>query len=81
MIKNMKDFETRFYDVVTVGERGQVVIPSGARKALAIKPGDKLLALEGPMGSSVVFFKIKSIAAVMEKMSKAIGKLKREIKG
>jgi AbrB family looped-hinge helix DNA binding protein len=77
----MKDFETRFYDVVTVGERGQVVIPSKARKTLGIRPGDKLLALEGPMGSSVVFFKIKSIDAVIEKMSKAIGKIKRQIAG
>jgi len=81
MIRDLKDFESRFYDVVTVGERGQVVIPSKARKALGIKPGDKLLALEGPMGSSVVFFKMKSFDMVIEKMSKAIGKIKRQIAG
>lgn len=80
MNKGLNDFENRFYDVVTVGERGQVVVPSNARKALRIKPGDKLLALEGPMGSSVVFFKIKSIDAVFEKMSKALSKIKRQIK-
>jgi AbrB family looped-hinge helix DNA binding protein len=78
--KDLNDFENRFYDVVTVGERGQVVVPSNARKALRIKPGDKLLALEGPMGSSVVFFKIKSIDEVFEKMSKALSKIKRQIK-
>ena len=33
----------RFYGSVTVGERGQMVIPAQARKDFAIKPGDKLL--------------------------------------
>lgn len=28
---------------VTVGERGQVVIPAGIRKSFKIKPGDKLI--------------------------------------
>ncbi len=84
MIKNMKDFETRFYDVVTVGERGQVVIPSNARKVLGIRAGEKLLALEGPMGSSIVFFKMKSMNAIMSKVSKKLGELgaktKREVR-
>ena len=33
----------RFYGSVTVSERGQIVIPAGARKDFSIKPGDKLL--------------------------------------
>ena len=33
-----------FYGSVTVGERGQIVIPVNARKDFGIKPGDKLLA-------------------------------------
>ena len=72
MKKGAKSFEHRFYDVATVGERGQVVIPSNARKALNIKAGDKLLALEGPMGSSIVFFKVRSMHAVLEKMMKKL---------
>jgi AbrB family looped-hinge helix DNA binding protein len=32
-----------FYGSVTVGERGQIVIPVNARKDFGIKPGDKLL--------------------------------------
>lgn len=32
-----------FYGAVTVGERGQIVIPAEARRVLDIKPGDKLL--------------------------------------
>ena len=80
MIKNMNEFEKRFYDVVTVGERGQVVIPSNARKALKIKPGDKLLALEGPMGASIVFMRLKSMDAVIDRATKMIGKIKSKIK-
>ncbi len=75
LAKNLKDFEHRFYDVVTVGERGQVVIPSNARKALGIRAGEKLLALEGPMGSSIVFFKMRSMNAMMSKISKKLGAL------
>lgn len=33
----------KFYGSVTVSERGQVVIPAGARKDFDIKTGDKLL--------------------------------------
>jgi AbrB family looped-hinge helix DNA binding protein len=74
--KNTKDFEHRFYDVATVGERGQVVIPSEARKALGIKAGDKLIALEGPMGSSIVFFKMRSMNTFMQKVMSKLGRSK-----
>ncbi len=46
MGKTMQGPEGRkFYGSVTVGQRGQVVIPAEARKDFAIKPGDKLLVL------------------------------------
>lgn len=35
------------YGTVKVGDRGQVVIPSEARKDLDIKPGDVLLVMTG----------------------------------
>jgi len=35
----------KFYGSVTVGQRGQIVIPAEARKDFAIAPGDKLLVL------------------------------------
>jgi AbrB family looped-hinge helix DNA binding protein len=74
--RKIKDFEHRFYDVATVGERGQVVIPSEARKALGIKAGDKLIALEGPMGSSIVFFKMQSMNTFMQKVMRKLGATK-----
>jgi AbrB family looped-hinge helix DNA binding protein len=35
----------RFYGSVTVGERGQIVIPVEARRDFDIQPGEKLLVL------------------------------------
>ena len=37
-----------FYGTATVGERGQLVIPSEARTELGINPGDKLLVMKHP---------------------------------
>ncbi|NTV28677.1 MAG: AbrB/MazE/SpoVT family DNA-binding domain-containing protein [Candidatus Omnitrophica bacterium] len=33
----------KMFGAVTVGERGQIVIPSDIRKSFQIKPGDKLI--------------------------------------
>lgn len=38
----------KFFGVATVGAKGQIVIPSEARKTLNIKPGDKLVIISGP---------------------------------
>lgn len=50
----LKHFEHKFYDVVTVGERGQVVIPAKARKQLGIRAGKSswLLRARSATGSS-----------------------------
>jgi AbrB family looped-hinge helix DNA binding protein len=44
----------KFYGSVTVGERGQVVIPAQARRDHGIQPGDKLLALGSPDGLALL---------------------------
>ena len=41
----MKKSEGRFAGTVRVGEKGQIVIPKGARNLLDIQPGDTLLVL------------------------------------
>jgi AbrB family looped-hinge helix DNA binding protein len=43
----MSEKEGRIYGTVKVGDRGQIVIPSEARKDLNIKPGDLLLVVSG----------------------------------
>lgn len=43
-----------FYGSVTVGERGQVVIPAQARRDHGIAPGDKLIVLGSPDGLALM---------------------------
>lgn len=43
-----------FYGAVTVGERGQVVIPAQARRDHDIAPGDKLIVLGSPDGLALM---------------------------
>jgi AbrB family looped-hinge helix DNA binding protein len=60
--------EAMFYGSVTVGERGQVVIPAEARKQYGIKPGDKLLAFRSPTGRGLVLVGVDHMRAMMEQM-------------
>ncbi|MCF2616848.1 AbrB/MazE/SpoVT family DNA-binding domain-containing protein [Oscillibacter valericigenes] len=41
----MEKTKGRFAGTVRVGEKGQIVIPKGARELLKIRPGDTLLLL------------------------------------
>lgn len=40
-----KDSKDKYMSTVKVGEKGQIVIPKGARDMFGIKPGDTLLLL------------------------------------
>ncbi len=40
----------KIYGAVTVGERGQVVIPAEIRKSFKVKAGDKLIVFAKPGG-------------------------------
>jgi AbrB family looped-hinge helix DNA binding protein len=44
-----------------VGDRGQVVIPSKARKDLSIKPGDLLLVMTGKNRRGVAMVKADAV--------------------
>ena len=53
--------EDAFFGSVTVGERGQVVIPAEARKRLNIHPGEKLLVMSHPVGAGISLMKIDAV--------------------
>jgi AbrB family looped-hinge helix DNA binding protein len=38
----------KFYGKVSVGPKGQIVIPAEARKAMNIVPGDSVIIMSGP---------------------------------
>jgi AbrB family looped-hinge helix DNA binding protein len=63
-------FEPDFVGAVTVGERGQVVIPAEARKRFGIAPGEKLLLFHHPGLHSLVLLKVEQFTAMAEHVKK-----------
>jgi AbrB family looped-hinge helix DNA binding protein len=61
-----------FWGHVTVGERGQVVIPAEARKFLRISPGDKLLVFRHPLGHGVLLTKIDTMQECMTRLMESL---------
>ena len=53
--------EEGFVGTVTVGERGQIVIPAEARKKMEIHTGDTLLVLGHPAKEGLVLFKLDAV--------------------
>ena len=65
------------YGTVKVGERGQIVIPSQARKTYDIKPGDLLLVVSSLMGDGVGLIKAEIVKELIEKMNRGLaGKMR-----
>lgn len=70
-----------FYGAVTVGERGQVVIPQAAREAMGIKPGDKMLVMSGPMGNQgLMMLKAEAVSEFMAKFTERMYSLEKMLK-
>ena len=59
-VKKPIDPEDMFLGTLTVGERGQVVIPAKVRKLGNIHPGDKLFILKSPIVKAVTICKLES---------------------
>ena len=61
-----------FYGAVTVGERGQVVVPAEARKASGMEPGDKLLVFGHPLGLGLFLTKVDNVQAVLAELQQQL---------
>lgn len=57
----------KFYGAVTIGERGQVVIPIEARKELGLEPATKLLVFGGHRDDILIFAKAEAMTAFLSK--------------
>lgn len=68
-------FEECFFGSATVGERGQVVIPSDIRKDLGIHPGDRLLVFRHPLGKGLLLAKIDCVQDVIRSFQAALSDL------
>lgn len=68
-----------FLGTTTIGEKGQVVIPAEARKAMKLKSGDKLLVFA--MGNNIVAFtKSEQIERLADHLSKKLEGLREILK-
>ena len=69
------------YGTVTMGQRGQVVIPMKARKTLKIKPGDQLIVMSGPPGRKEIisFIPVERISHFLQHFEKHISVLKKAL--
>jgi|APFre7841882724_1041349.scaffolds.fasta_scaffold28693_3 AbrB family looped-hinge helix DNA binding protein len=68
----MNPSDVEIYGSVKVGERGQIVIPSKARKEYDIKSGDLLIVIGAPMMDGVALIKAEVVKEIIEKMSKGL---------
>lgn len=68
------ELEEMFVGSVTLGERGQVVIPADARELMGLQPGDKLLAFCHPGKQMVCLCKLTMI----ERMKSFLSRLEQE---
>lgn len=67
--------EGMFYGSVTVGERGQIVIPVEARTEMGMLPGDKLLVMRHPAHKGLMVFKIEAVRQFLDEFAARIEKL------
>jgi AbrB family looped-hinge helix DNA binding protein len=70
-------FDECFYGSVTVGERGQIVIPSEARTEMGIQQGDKLLIMKHPAHHGLMVFKIDSARAFLDDFAAMLDQAER----
>jgi AbrB family looped-hinge helix DNA binding protein len=71
-------WEEHFFGAVTVGERGQVVIPAEARRRFRIEPGDKVLILADPAKRALMLCKIDSLREFMNAFQEGLARVERE---
>jgi AbrB family looped-hinge helix DNA binding protein len=65
----------------TVGPRGQVVIPAGARKELGMEAGTTLLVFLGPGGKGLFLFKAEAVEQIVRMLSENLSSVEKVLKG
>ncbi|MFA6354436.1 MAG: AbrB/MazE/SpoVT family DNA-binding domain-containing protein [Candidatus Paceibacterota bacterium] len=67
--------EKKFYGLTTIGEKGQVVVPALARKAMSLKKGEKLLVF-GRGQDMVGFCKLANLEKLASHLTEQLGTIK-----
>jgi AbrB family looped-hinge helix DNA binding protein len=69
---NQDEQNAHIYGTVKVGDRGQIVIPSEARKDFNIKPGDLLLVISGRNRRGIAIVKADTMREFASKVLKGL---------
>ena len=72
-------WDDHFFGAVTVGERGQVVIPAEARKRFDIAPGDKLLIMGDPGRRSLMLCKMDTLREFMTVFQEGLARVESDL--
>jgi AbrB family looped-hinge helix DNA binding protein len=75
--KKVSCFGDAFYGSVTVGERGQIVIPAEARAEMEMSPGEKLLIMKHPAHPGLMIFKIDAVKEFLEDFQATLTKIEK----
>lgn len=73
-------FDQAFYGSVTVGERGQIVVPAEARAELGIEAGDKMLVMKHPIYKGLMIFKIDSVREFLDEFAAGLARVEERVK-
>jgi AbrB family looped-hinge helix DNA binding protein len=71
--------DMKFFGSVTIGERGQIVVPAEARTALGLKPGDKMLVFKAPVDGAIVVAKPEEFERHVQQMGQRAAELQRQL--
>ncbi|HET6746760.1 MAG TPA: AbrB/MazE/SpoVT family DNA-binding domain-containing protein [Candidatus Saccharimonadales bacterium] len=65
-------YHKKLYGTATVGSKGQIVIPSDARKEMGIEEGDRLYVIGAPDGGFLGLLKEEALQEMVQSMSAQI---------
>jgi AbrB family looped-hinge helix DNA binding protein len=67
-----------FYGSITVGGRGQIVIPADDRNDRCIQPGDRMMVMKHPLRMGLMVVKIKAAQAFLSEFVATLDRLQGE---
>lgn len=69
----------RLVGTMTLGPKGQVVVPADVREAMGVKPGDKLVALYVPHKKAIGFVSEAAMQTMIDHMGTHLGELRTQL--
>jgi AbrB family looped-hinge helix DNA binding protein len=72
-------FKDKAYGSVTIGDRGQLVIPAGLRRTLNIKPGDQLMVFAKLDKKIISIMPVSDFSRVLNKAAQLIAQWETKV--